>query len=387
MQKVDFEAHNAEVNRVWEAFWAGKPYRVPVTFLTNPKHYLLDPKVNPDWPRPSFAEYSLNLDLMLASQLQYHKWMRFNVLQDREMGLPEQWPGPVYDQQNYYEAAWFGCPIEYFEQDVPRFIPILQDDPHQLAHMELPPPLMPEVVEGTEALREKARGLEFEGRPVGDAQCYALGTDGPFTNACNLRGATEVCLDMYTDPAYYHELMEYITTATIQRLKAMWTYAGWKQPVEVWGFADDSIELLSVKDYMENVYPYHRRLVDELTAGINPVFIHLCGNVERLLPVLHKELGVGHFDLGFPVDLGRVRKTLGPDVYLNGNLHPGLLQTGPKAAIEAEIKRLCASGVMEGGRWICCEGSNVAPGTPVEHYEVMYNAALKYGRYDQGETD
>jgi hypothetical protein len=50
-----------------------------------------------------------------------------------------------------------------------------------------------------------------------------------------------------------------------------------------WGFADDSIELLSVDMYVEFVLPFHKRLIEQL-AGDGPHSIHLCGNVERLMP-------------------------------------------------------------------------------------------------------
>ena len=382
--EFDFEAHNAEVKRVWEAYYKGQPYRVPVIFNINPRYYLFSDFCDPDWPKPSFKEYSLNPDVMMEVQLRFWKYLRFNVLQDQEMGLPDKWPGTVVDMQNYFEAAWFGCEIEYFDHAVPRFIPLFKDDKSKLFKAKLPEATggaMARMIEWTEYFREKAKDYEFEGRPVGESPYSTLGTDGPFTVACNLRGATEVCLDMYTDPDYYHALMEFVTEGIIKRLKGLYDYAGIKYPAERWGFADDSIELLSVKDYMKFVYPYHRRLVEEFTTGEQPLFFHICGNVERFLPELVKVLNVGEFDLGFPVDLCRARKTLGPEITLRGNVHPELLRAGPPEAIAEAVKHLCTCGVGEGGRWILCEGNNVAPGTPPEHFATMYRTALEYGRY------
>jgi uroporphyrinogen-III decarboxylase len=91
------------------------------------------------------------------------------------------------------------------------------------------------------------------------------------------------------------------------------------------------------------------------------------------------------FDLGFPTDLGLARKELGPDVLLRGNLHPELLRSGSPEEIERETKRICESGVMEGGKWIFCEGNNVAPNTPLQNFQAMYNAGKKYGRYEKGD--
>ncbi len=39
------------------------------------------------------------------------------------------------------------------------------------------------------------------------------------------------------------------------------------------------------------------------------------------------------------------------------------------------------SGVKEGRRFIFCEGNNVPPGTPVEHFDSAYEAAREFGTH------
>ena len=41
-----FEQHNAEQKRVWDAFHAGWPIRVPMLIGTNPRIILLNPNLN-----------------------------------------------------------------------------------------------------------------------------------------------------------------------------------------------------------------------------------------------------------------------------------------------------------------------------------------------------
>ena len=85
------------------------------------------------------------------------------------------------------------------------------------------------------------------GRPVLPPRSLpGAGTDGPFTVAFKLRGATELCLDIYEDPKYVHDLLSFITEATIQRIRAVRQYLIDKKDVcseefetPGWGFADD----------------------------------------------------------------------------------------------------------------------------------------------------
>ena len=122
----DFERHNEEVSAVWEAYQAGKPTRVPVILGVNPRVIILNPALNAN--DISFREYSQDPDVMARVQLETQHYIRHNLLQDAEMGLPKDGWHIYVDLQNYYEAAWFGAPVEYREGQVPDTSPILSDD-------------------------------------------------------------------------------------------------------------------------------------------------------------------------------------------------------------------------------------------------------------------
>jgi uroporphyrinogen decarboxylase len=136
--------------------------------------------------------------------------------------------------------------------------------------------------------------------------------------------------------------------------------------------------LLSEAQYREFVLPHHKRLVETFSKS-GPNSIHLCGSVARLLPLLQREFNIQDFDLGFPVDLGQLRRDLGPGALLRGNLHPRILRDGPISLIEQETERILKSGVMAGGRFVFCEGNNVAPMTPTEHMRAAYEMVKAVG--------
>ena len=378
MLDIDFDAHNKEVKEVWDAFHAGKPIRVPVIVGSNPRYYLLSPWLNPHGI--TFQDYSEDPDLMLETQLEYQLYVRHDLLQDVEMGMPkEAWPGVSVDLQNYYEAAWFGCPVRFYDCQVPDTEPILTDDrKSMLFDRGIPDPFkdgsMAKNLLFYEYIRKKIKDYTFKRLPVAAVNPAGLGTDGPLTVAANLRGATEIFLDMYEDPQYVKDLLNYITEATIVRIKAWREMLGHDLKPVSWGFADDSIQLISCEAYREFVLPCHKRLLSEL-AGSGPHAIHLCGDATRHFKIIRDELNVTTFDTGFPVDFGWLREELGPDVLIQGGPSAQFLALSSPEDVREEVRRILSTGVLEGGRFILREGNNLAPGTPEENVAAMYHAA------------
>ena len=378
---MDFEAHNAEVREVWEAYHAGNPIRVPMTLGINPRLTLLDPKLNVDGT--TFREYFEAPRIMWDVQLRHQHWVRHNLVHDSEMGIPDRWSVYV-DFQNCYEALWFGGDLRYIAGNVPDVPPFVTDD-RKWAFLDsgAPDPFggwMARNWEYYEQFRAFAAEAEFHGRPVDVVSPTGLGTDGPFTIGCALRGATELCLDMYADPEFFDAFMGFITEATIERIRAYRERLGVPVATRTWGFADDSVALLSVSSYRERVLPYHRWLIEAFGPD-GPNSIHLCGDATHLFPTIRDELKVNAFDTGFPVDHGGLRRTLGPDVFIHGGPHVEFLRGRTPAEVREETRRILESGVMEGGKFVLREANNLAPGTPPENVAAMHEACRDFGQY------
>lgn len=379
----DFFQHNEMVRQLWRDYAESKAERVPCVFNFSNRFYLLTSWMNPKGysAKQFFEDPAVQWEVHLTQK----KWIRENVTQDLERGLPDEWPGLWPDFQNSYEAAWFGCQVEYREGEVPDTLPILRDNKSRLASMSIPDPLkdglMGRAMEFYQYFEDRRSREDFAGRPVGKSFMCAGGTDGPFTVACDIRGTTEVCMDLYEDPKFAHELLSFITEAAIIRIHAVGKINGAGYPQQGFGFADDSIQLLSEAQYREFVLPYHQRLLAEFSLG-GPNSIHICGDVQRYLPLLKKELNINSFDLGFPVDLSQARRDVGPDVFLRGNLHPMTLRNGPVSLIREKTAEILQTGVKEGRRYTFCEGNNVAPGTPPEHFAAAYETVLALGRHE-----
>jgi len=373
-----FAEHNAEQRRVWDAFHVGRPIRVPVLIGCNPRVMLLDERLNPGGV--TFEQYTTDPETMLRVQLEFQHWVRHNLRFDQEMGIPADGWTVTVDFQNVYEAAWLGAPVRFPRDNCPYAMPLLDDDRRNLLFDRgIPDPFddggwMRRNWEFFDFFRARqAAGFEFHGRPIREILPSALGTDGPFTLAVELRGQ-DACLDLALDPDYLHRLLDFLTEAAITRMRAYRDRLGLPPRSRDFGYADDSIALISTSDLREHVLPYHRRIVDTFWTGEGELLVHLCGDASRHFVTLREELGVTAFDTGFPIDLHEMRRQLGPDVLLQGGVSVPRLREGPIRAIINETRAIL-DGPAPRGRFILREANNLAPGTPPEHIAAMYDTA------------
>ncbi len=144
------------------------------------------------------------------------------------------------------------------------------------------------------------------------------GTDGPLTVANGIRGP-ELFEDMLADEPYYHQLMDFVTEAIIQRILAWRMTLGLELRPTSGSFADDAIQFLSTRAYREKVLPYHKRFFAAL-YGEGPHSIHLCGNVQRHMPTVAGELNINSFDTGFPINFHTLRDEIGEQVEIQGGV-------------------------------------------------------------------
>ncbi len=378
---IDFDRHNAEVKEAQAAFNAGRPYRVTTTLGLNTRFFMFNKDLDLG---TDFEAYSNDPETMLRAQLRFQAWQRFNVIFDAPLGLPDSWDVRV-DLQNYYEAAWFGAPILFEKDQVPDTQPILTDDNKNLLFDRGIPDSFEGVMgKGREFYEwmkaQSDAGFAYLDRPLGSVTPNWTSTDGPFTVAANLRGATQFCIDLCEEPEYARKLLNFITEATVIRIKAWRRFMGEPDMPAQWGIADDSIQLISNEMYRDFVLPCHWRLLTEL-AGPGPHNIHLCGDATRHFKTLCDELNVKSFDTGFPVDFAALRNQLGNEVTLYGGPHIALLQRGPIDAIRERTREILYSGVADNAPFVMREGNNLAPYTPLAHIRAFYEAARAYGLY------
>lgn len=384
MLNIDYADHNKRSKEIWTAYETGCPIRVPVTIYADVRNWLAEPEQNASGI--TMSEYLRNADLMLDCQVRASEWIRHNILSDDGMGYPEEGWSVRVDFQNFLEPVWFGGTVRYGRE--PHAEAFLSDDGKQaIFDTGMPEPfsgINGEVIRRYEYFKEKTKSFTYQGLPLKyvGMPYNMLGTDGPFTIVCSLRGAEHFILDMLEDSDYAHQLMSLITDSVIQRIIAVRKYLGVCNAIGGFGMADDSIVLLSPSMYREFVLPYHQKIYETLTPDGGSRSVHLCGDAQRFFPIFEEELGVKSFDTGFPLNFSTLYNMLSSDVQILGGPSTRLLYTGPREAVKAEAQRILQSGVMKKSKaFVLREGNALAPGTPIEHVNAIYETAEEYGYY------
>jgi hypothetical protein len=378
----DFKRHNEEVRQVWESYEAGRPVRVPVgRFTIGPRIWLLDPALNVEGI--TWRAFANDPELMFQVLLKYEYHLRHHVVHDIEMGIPESHWDVFTEFVNITEGAWWGCEVLYPGGQVPAIHPRYEAERrNELFDRGIPDPfsgILGQVREYYEYFVERAKHCDFHGRPVRVLPPCPLGTDGPFTVAHEICG-NQILADMYTDPDYFHRVMELVTEGTIAKIRAWRTYLNLDAKPERGGFADDMIQLISTDAYVEHVLPYHKRFIEAL-YGSGPHGMHLCGNVQRHLPTIVRELSVKSFDTGFPINFATLRDEVGEDVEINGGVRVDVLLNGTPERVSARTAEVLHSGILRGGRFVMKEANNMPPRTPLENIEAMYETVRRLGGY------
>jgi len=102
------------------------------------------------------------------------------------------------------------------------------------------------------------------------------------------------------------------------------------------------------------------------------------GEATRHFKTLRDEINAREFETGFPVDFGKLRQELGPDVLIHGGPNIMLLLNGRPEAVREKTWRILNSGIMQGERFVLREGNNLAPRTPFANLDAMYQEARQF---------
>jgi uroporphyrinogen decarboxylase len=204
------------------------------------------------------------------------------------------------------------------------------------------------------------------------------GSIGVFTLAVDIRGP-ELYLDVYERPDFAHRLLDIITDKVIGRYRWLSSMSG--SDISESGrqngtyLVDDSAGALSPHLYREYVYPRNMRVVG---AVGRPLAIHIDSPANHLLP-FYRDMQVESFPgFGWGTSLEKVRKYLGGQAVLTGNVSPSLLAQGTPDEVYHAAWRVLETLAPCGGL-ILSEGANMPPGTPLENMQAMLRAAEDYG--------
>lgn len=250
-----------------------------------------------------------------------------------------------------------GMPLEFRES----MGPVIGRPLRSAADIDRLKPVDPEAGLGfvLEAVRRVRRAM--------DPRLPLIGFCGaPFTIAAYMiegkgsRNYIPTKVLMQEDPQAWHRLMEKITAASIDYLKAQ-VQAG----CQILQIFDSWVGCLGPATYREFVLPHMKRLFSELPKEAPS--IHFGTDTATLLDLV-KEAGGDVIGLDWRVDIAREWKRLG-DVAVQGNFDPVLLFAKPEV-IRAEARKILEAVGSRPG-FIFNLGHGILPETPVDHVTAL----------------
>lgn len=291
----------------------------------------------------------------------------YRVLGQCQLRLLELFPLDVAQliSDPYRETADLGAALRYYDDGPPRCLaPVLADKSH-FAHLKLPDPL------GGGRMTDRVHGASFLAERIGGEVPLMGWVEGPIAQAVDLRGMTELMLDLMDDRPFVRDLFDWVVELEIAFARAQ-IEAG----CDIIGIGDAAASLVSAGIYEELVLPGEQRIVQAIHEAGAVARLHICGNTTHLLSLM-PQTGCEVIDLDHLVPLEAARPAVGPEPILLGNFDPvaALMQETP-AGVKAWCRR-CHEAY--GDRHIIGPGCEVPPGTPRANIMAMCEYAREAG--------
>ncbi|MDD4102054.1 MAG: uroporphyrinogen decarboxylase family protein [Kiritimatiellae bacterium] len=258
----------------------------------------------------------------------------------------------------YREVQGFGGEIRYEADHAPtcprpplsdiRDLSPLRDDPDPYVCERMRDRLM-----AVRAFKERVGG-----------ECSILGwVEGPAAEAADLRGVQDFLMDMMDDEDACRELMERCT-----RTAARFAAAQLAEGADTVGIGDAIASQLPPDLYRRLVWPFEKLLVEAIQAKGGLVKLHICGNINHLLPHIG-ELGVDILDIDHMVDPALARQALGSAVAIAGRVDPVAdVLHGTPESVRAGV---AASYGAIGNPHMVMAGCEIPPGTPPDNLKAL----------------
>lgn len=143
---------------------------------------------------------------------------------------------------------------------------------------------------------------------------------------------------------------------------------------------------LSPTLFAEFVTPY----ITRLTTGYREMgFYTICHTDGNIMPILDQLVASGphalhSLDPQGGVDIAEVKRLVGDQVCLIGNVHCGMMDTGTDEDVVASA-RYCLKNAMPNGGYVFATSNCVYTGMPLNHYDLMLDVWRQEGNYPDPE--
>ena len=145
----------------------------------------------------------------------------------------------------------------------------------------------------------------------------------------------------------------------------------------------------SPEAFEEFIVPYLRETIAEYRKMGYYTIKHTDGNI---MPIVRQIAGccpdaIHSLDPQGGVSIPEVRRLIGNEIALVGNVNCGLLQTGTDEECRQDVFRSLREGMAAGRGYIFSTSNCAYTGLPLARYEMMMDIWKEYGNYDNYERN
>jgi len=257
----------------------------------------------------------------------------------------------------YRETSAFGAKIEYIPEGVPRCLNKLVNNLEDAKNLKIPDILT------CERTLDRISGASYYQRLLKGTVPVGGWIEGPLAEACDLAGVSEMLLNLMIDPDLSNYIMDKCMIVAKDFARAQ-INAG----CDYIGIGDAICSQIDAATYDLFVRDRHKELVEYIQSLGAKAKLHICGNIEHLLPSLGT-LNLDIIDIDWQVDLKKVRSILGNNIVIKGNINPVVILDCTTEKVGDIVKDLCLQTQNE--KYILSAGCEICLDTPVANLLKM----------------
>jgi uroporphyrinogen decarboxylase len=214
--------------------------------------------------------------------------------------------------------------------------------------------------------------------PVTDEVPVSVFTEGPYTLAGRVIGVDTLLKKSLRDPEYVIAVLGKVSDAQVALVEALAGYDvsfGIMDPVS-------SGDLISHDFYLKFSKPYHAKLFNAMrrVSGSKPM-IHICGDSSKIWRDA-VDVGAGAFSVDNRMDLAVVKKAIGEDIAVSGNVKPSeTMLLGSPGDVRADLRECFRKAWDTPAGYVPGFGCGLPIDTPAENLEALFDELGIIGKF------
>jgi MtaA/CmuA family methyltransferase len=306
----------------------------------------------------------LNFDILMAYAAHFigkplgEYYQDYRVLVDANLAVLDAFDLDIVQviSDPYREAADAGLKVEFPSDGLPLARAPLLKEPEDLIRLVFPAPTlgrrMCDRLEAVRSLHEQVGGKV----PV-------MGwVEGALAEAADLRGMSNLLVDMVDRPEWVAELLERCVEHEIAFAREQ-VICG----ADIIGLGDAVASQISPAMYRRFALPYEQRIFTAVNDMGAVSRLHICGNTTRIAASMAQS-GAAIIDFDWMVDLREATAVIGGSIPC-GNIDPvAVFLQGSPEQVRQGVRR---NAVETGGRWISAAGCEIPDKTPAENLKAQ----------------